>query len=720
MDNQTVAVEPAAQQYSDFFTIDIQDGIATVWLNLKNEKQNVVSPALIPVFNEMADIVENDDNIKAVVFISGKKAFIAGADIKSFKIEKKGDFQPFLKTGHKLLNRLEKSKKPYVAAIHGTCYGLGVEMSLACAARIATKHRSTKLALPEVKLGLLPGGGGTQRLPRLVGVQKALDMMLTGKNIYSRPALKMGLVDELTEPVKLHQAAINLAKRLINKPLERRNKKSLFNRFLDNSTIGNKFVFREARKTAAKVTQGNYPAVPRIIDCVEIGLTKGMKAGLKAERKYFEELMLTNASKALISIFHTMTATKKVPNESGVQEVDTLGIIGGGFMGAGIAEVSANNNIDVLLKDIQESTLEKAKQGIWKGLNKKVKYKTLTPTEAANTVNRVKTQLSYKDFQKADIVIEAVVEKMSLKKVILKEVEEHCKEDVIFATNTSSLSVTELANHAKNPKNVIGMHYFSPVPKMPLLEIVKTDRTADWVINTCFEVGIRQGKTCIVVKDSPGFYVNRILAPYLNECMLLLEEGGEIDFIDKQLKKLGFPVGPFALMDEVGIDIGAHIMQGDLMDSVQEREGITVSQGLPRMFNADFLGRKNKKGFYLYHPKTGKKQKVNQEAYQFFGAGNRQKLDAKMVQNRPFMLMLNEALMCLEEGIIESPTDGDVGAIFGIGFLPFTGGPFRYIDAVGAQKVIRNMQNLADTYGPKFQPAAILYDYANNNKKFHS
>ena len=211
------------------------------------------------------------------------------------------------------------------------------------------------------------------------------------------------------------------------------------------------------------------------------------------------------------------------------------------------------------------------------------------------------------------------------------------------------------------------------------------------------------------MKDSPGFYVNRILAPYLNECMLLLEEGGEIDFIDKQLKKLGFPVGPFALMDEVGIDIGAHIMQGDLMDSVQEREGITVSQGLPRMFNADFLGRKNKKGFYLYHPKTGKKQKVNQEAYQFFGAGNRQKLDAKMVQNRPFMLMLNEALMCLEEGIIESPTDGDVGAIFGIGFLPFTGGPFRYIDAVGAQKVIRNMQNLADTYGPKFQPAAILY-----------
>ena len=485
-------------------------------------------------------------------------------------------------------------------------------MSLACAGRIATKHRSTKLALPEVKLGLLPGGGGTQRLPRLVGVQKALDMMLTGKNIYARPALKMGLVDELTDDVKLHKAAITLAKRLMNKPLKRKKDNSFFskligggiNTLLDDTTLGQGVVLREARKKAMKMTQGNYPAVPRILDCVEIGLKQGIKAGYKAERKYFEELMLSNASKALISIFNNMTAKKKNPKADLVRSDDTIAILGAGFMGAGIADVSVNNGMDVILKDIKDEMLITAKQGIWKGLSKKIRYKTISKVEAEQTLQQVKTQLTYDGFKKADVVVEAVVEKMDVKKAILKEVEAQCRPDTIFASNTSSLSLTEMSTVAERPEQVIGMHYFSPVPKMPLLEIVKTDKTADWVIATCYEIGIKQGKTCIVVKDTPGFYVNRILAPYLNETMLLLEEGGKIDAIDRAMKKLGFPVGPFALMDEVGLDIGAHIMMGDLMDAVKEREGITVSQGLLNLYKAGFLGKKNKRGFYktiTYH-----------------------------------------------------------------------------------------------------------------------
>ena len=334
-------------------------------------------------------------------------------------------------------------------------------------------------------------------------------------------------------------------------------------------------------------------------------------------------------------------------------------------------------------------------------------------------MNHIQGQLDYDNFDQAELVIEAVLEKMDLKKQIIQELEQHTREDVIFASNTSSLSITEMAKASRKPENVIGMHYFSPVPKMPLLEIVKTDHTADWVIATCIEVGIKQGKTCIVVKDSPGFYVNRILAPYLNEVMLMIEEGASITDLDRTMKKLGFPVGPAALMDEVGIDVGAHIMSGDLMRAVADREGITVSYGLPKLFEAGYLGRKNGKGYYKYDPKTNKKKGENPDVYQYFGGKERIKMDRTEMQNRGLMLMLNEAVMCLEEGVIANPTDGDVGAIFGIGFLPFTGGPFRYMDTKGISNVVKTMEALSATFGPKFKPADLLYKMVGRGDTFH-
>lgn len=311
---------------------------------------------------------------------------------------------------------------------------------------------------------------------------------------------------------------------------------------------------------------------------------------------------------------------------------------------------------------------------------------------------------------------------MKLKQNILKDVENNAKPNTIFASNTSALPLRFIAEKAKNPELVIGMHYFSPVPKMPLLEIVKTDKTADWVIATCYDVGVRQGKTVIVVKDGPGFYTTRILAPLMNEAQLLLDEGGDILQIDKEMNLFGFPVGPITLADEVGIDVGAHIMSGELMEELlSSRPKFKVSKTLLEISKAGYKGRKNKKGFYKYDEK-GKKVsgQVDAEIYNYYGGNKRTKMDANDIHMRCAFAMVNEAALCLQEGIIESPLDGDIGAVFGLGFPPFRGGPFRYIDEIGAQKAVDILNDLTARFGERFEPAQILIDYAKSGKKFYN
>ena len=703
---------------NDFFNIEIEDGIATIWLDFKKEKMNIVSPDLIGNFNEVFELLNNDASIKGGIIISAKPDFIAGADIKSFNAEKEGDFQEISKKGHQILNVIEHNKKPIVAAIHGTCYGLGTEISLACHGRICSDDPRTKLALPEVKLGLLPGGGGTQRLPRLVGLQKSLDMMLTGKNIYPKQAKRMGLVDEVVNKNKLQRAAIKMVNSIVEKgPLQRKVKKSLFNKLLDDTLLGRKLVFKKAKEKVMHLTQGNYPAPVEIINCVEIGLNNGLEKGYEAEVEKFEQLMLSDVSKALRGLFFNMTDKKKNPYNAAPKELDRIAVLGTGFMGAGIADVSINNKIDVILKDLDENIVTAAKKGIWKNINKKIKKKQISDTEGKSIIQRAVGQTDFKGFNNVNIVIEAIIENMDIKKKVIQELETHCKEDFIFASNTSSLPLTEMAKAAKRPENVVGMHYFSPVPKMPLLEIIKTDQTSEETLATCFELGMRQGKTCIVVNDAPGFYVNRILAPYINEVLLMLEEGAKIETIDKALKKKGMPVGPIVLLDEVGIDVGAHVMSGDMTDFVTQRDGVTMSKGLPNMFEAGLYGKKNKKGFYKYNEK-GKKTGVNEEVYQYFGNPPKKEFELDYICDRSISLLLNEEVMCLEEGIIADTIDGDLGGVFGIGFLPWSGGPFSYINKVGAKKIVDRMKEFESELGPKFKPRPMLEKYANENLKF--
>ena len=722
----------------DYITIEKNaNGVCTIWMDQKKEKINKIGPDLIGLFEEVFSELDKDDSIKAFVLTSKKKDFIAGADIEAFqKVEKPGDWKPIAQKGHAILNQIEKSKKPIVAAIHGNALGAGLEIALACHARIASNDKSTKVALPEVKLGLLPGGGGTQRLPRLVGLQAALDMMLTGKNVFPYPALKMGLVDKVVHVSSLQNAAQKMALELVGKPIKReRNElnletvkagfpaiqKALTGLVLEAPLV-NKIVFTEAKKMVDKQAHGNYPAPYKIMECVEIGWNQGIEKGYAAEVEKFEELILSPVSRQLINIFFAMTDKKKNPyGEDKVKHVHRLGMIGAGFMGAGIAEVSMDDDMHVLLKDINQEMINSAYKTIYNDYNKKVSKKAMTKIELEEKMALLSGSLNYSDLDNQEIIIEAVFEDLKLKQNILKDVEANAKPNTIFATNTSALPIKAIAANAKNPELVIGMHYFSPVPKMPLLEIIKTDKTADWVIATCFDVGVRQGKTVIVVNDGPGFYTTRILAPLMNEAQLMLDEGGDILQIDREMNLFGYPVGPITLSDEVGIDVGAHIMSGELMqEMLKQRPDFKVSKTLLEISKAGYKGRKNKKGFYKYD-ENGKKVsgQVDPNIYSFYGGNARKKFDANEIHMRCGMAMVNEAALCLEEGIIENPLDGDIGAIFGLGFPPFRGGPFRYVDTLGAQQVVDILNDLAAKHGARFKPAQILVDYAKSGKKFY-
>jgi 3-hydroxyacyl-CoA dehydrogenase/enoyl-CoA hydratase/3-hydroxybutyryl-CoA epimerase len=546
----------------------------------------------------------------------------------------------------------------------------------------------------------------------------------------------MGLVDKVVHVSSLQNAAQKMALELVGKPIKReRNElnletvkagfpaiqKALTGLVLEAPLV-NKIVFTEAKKMVDKQAHGNYPAPYKIMECVEIGWNQGIEKGYDAEVEKFEELILSPVSRQLINIFFAMTDKKKNPyGEDKVKHVHRLGMIGAGFMGAGIAEVSMDDDMHVLLKDINQEMINSAYKTIYNDYNKKVSKKAMTKIELEEKMALLSGSLNYSDLDNQEIIIEAVFEDLKLKQNILKDVEANAKPNTIFATNTSALPIKAIAANAKNPELVIGMHYFSPVPKMPLLEIIKTDKTADWVIATCFDVGVRQGKTVIVVNDGPGFYTTRILAPLMNEAQLMLDEGGDILQIDREMNLFGYPVGPITLSDEVGIDVGAHIMSGELMqEMLKQRPDFKVSKTLLEISKAGYKGRKNKKGFYKYD-ENGKKVsgQVDPNIYSFYGGNARKKFDANEIHMRCGMSMVNEAALCLEEGIIENPLDGDIGAIFGLGFPPFRGGPFRYVDTLGAKQVVDILNDLAAKHGARFKPAQILVDYAKSGKKFY-
>lgn len=701
-----------------YFKTEIKDSILVITLDKKGEKVNTLDESMMEEFETFISTLQENDDLKGAVLISGKpNNFIAGADIEMFKArETANDLEQLSKDGHALLNKVEASSKPVAVAVHGSCMGGGLELSLACQYRIASNHSKTVFALPEVKLGVIPGTGGTQRMPRLIGIQKSLSYMLTGGNIYARTAKRIGLVDELVHKDVLEEAAVKAVIKLSESvKYSRKGRRSFIEKMLENNPVGRSIIFSQARKKVLGQTKGNYPAPLKIIESVKYGYQKGLRKGLENEARLFGEAGATSESRALVNLFFGMTDAKGNPLTELVKPVRTIGVLGAGLMGSGIADVSINKgSYSVLLKDQSIEAAAKGEKTIWENLDKKVKKRVLKPFDRDQIISKVSGTNSYEAFGKTELVIEAVFEDLNLKRKIIAEVESNTSDNCIFASNTSSLPISEIAKGAKRPENIIGMHYFSPVQKMPLLEIITTPQTADWVTATAYEVGVKQGKTVIVVNDGPGFYTTRILAPYMNEALLLLEEGTSIEFLDSAMKKFGYPVGPMALLDEVGIDVGAHV--GETMAPVFNARGGKSSTKAQELLDAGYLGRKNKRGMYLY---SGKKKEVNSEVYALFGGSHRTKPDIDSVQQRMALMMINEAAYCLQENILKSPVDGDLGAILGLGFPPFTGGPFRYVDHVGAQSVVDKLNAFTEQFGPRFKPAGILSDLAKLGQRFY-
>jgi 3-hydroxyacyl-CoA dehydrogenase/enoyl-CoA hydratase/3-hydroxybutyryl-CoA epimerase len=699
-----------------------RDGIALVIIDFPGTKVNKVSSALLAEIETMIDSIERDVTVRAMAVVSGKEDnFIVGADIDELKTkETREGVLEYIGTANGILNRVEQLSIPVVAGINGNCLGGGLEFCLAAGYRMATDSPKTVMGLPEVQLGLFPAGGGTQRLPRLIGLTQALPLLLTAKNVRARKAKRLGLIDEIVYPYSIRDATVQKARELAGKKgkIKRKRVRSLLTALLEGTGIGRRIVLSQARKMVMRQTHGLYPAPLAILDSVAYGYRKGMYRGIDADCGRFADLVFSRHARSLMGLFFAMTEAKKNPKRDMVRPVKKLAVLGAGLMGSGIVAVSLVGCDTVLRKDTSRDAAARGMREVWKGLEKRARAGGLTAFDRDTLYGKMVPCDDYSMFAGTDLVVEAVFEDLALKRRILSDVERATGEKTIFASNTSALPIREIAAESLRPENVIGMHYFSPVQRMPLLEIITTSDTSEWVTASALEFGIRQGKTCIVVKDGPGFYTTRILAPMLNEAVLLIEEGVDPAEIDRAMLAFGYPVGPIALMDEVGIDVGAHVSRG--LGPMFEARGAKPSAGLGRLYEKGYYGKKNKKGFYRYDLKKKKGMRpIDSGVLEVLRMAPQRRAEAREIQDRVSLMMINEALLCLQEGIIASPRDGDTGAILGLGFPPFRGGPFRHIDAEGAGAVLRRMDELAEAHGGRFMAADILRDTASSKRKFY-
>jgi 3-hydroxyacyl-CoA dehydrogenase/enoyl-CoA hydratase/3-hydroxybutyryl-CoA epimerase len=691
------------------------DGVLVLTLDVPGESVNTLSRSLMNEMDVTLGEIEGTLGVTAVVLRSGKPdGFIAGADIRDLgQIRSAIEAETLSRGGQAILDRLQALPFPVVAAIHGAALGGGLEVALACRYRVATDDPKTVLGLPEVQLGLIPGAGGTQRLPRLVGVPTALDLILTGRSLKARRAQKAGLVDEVVPVSLLLTAARRAALGLATGTVKARARGI---GWTDRLTLP--IALRKARASVLQKGGGHYPAPLAALDAVAQGVKAGQASGLRVESRHFGELAVSDVSRALVSVFFATQEIKKdagYPEGTDATRVEKLAVVGAGLMGAGIAASAAEAGAVVRLKDAAPEALGRALRHAYDGLEERRRRGSLDRREVARRMDRLSVTTEPTGFRQADLVIEAVFEDVELKRKVLAETEALTSDECVFASNTSSLPIGEIARDARRPSRVLGMHFFSPVEKMPLLEVVVTSQTDAWATATAVTFGRRLGKHVIVVRDGAGFYTTRALAPYLNEACRLVEEGASVEDVDRALVSFGFPVGPLALLDEVGIDVGAKVSHV-LHQAFGER--LAPPESMARVIEDGRQGRKNGRGFYTY----GKGQKrADASVYALLpGGAARRPVDPAEVRDRCVFAFLNEAVLCLQDGVLRSPRDGDVGAVFGLGFPPFLGGPFRYLDHLGARFAVEVLDRLAARHGERFRAAPRLQDMAKDGAaSFH-
>ncbi len=689
------------------------DRLATLTFDAPGRKVNVFSRGVFEELERTIDELARRDDIGCLVLLSGKEGnFIAGADVPEIaRVTDPIEAEAGSRLGHRIFAAWEALPFPTVAAIRGGCLGGGTEISLASTFRVVSTAKEVRIGLPEVRLGILPGWGGSTRLPRTIGIAEALDLILTGKTVSGRRAFKLGLADALLPDARFLDGVRSFALAHLDRRERDDSRPDFKEMLLERNPLGRKILFDQARKKTLEQTRGQYPAPLRAIEVVRVGIEEGMKAGFDAEARAVAELATSRTAKNLIHVFGLTESAKKekgLPGGEG-RPVGSVAVLGAGVMGGGIAQlVAAEAGVPVRLKDVDEKALASGMAHAAQIFDRALRRHRIERPEVKRRMALLLPSLGYTGFERADLVIEAIVEKLPVKQQVFAEMAAHVRPTAVLASNTSSLPIGAIGEQTPHRERVVGMHFFNPVHRMPLVEVIAPEGADPVAVNTVFAFSRRLGKTPILVRDTPGFLVNRLLMFYSTEALWLLDEGHRIEDLDRAMADWGMPMGPMALTDEVGIDVAvkvAHI----LGDAFGDR--LPLPGWLDNLAAGDRLGTKTGRGFYQY---AGRERKDPDAAvYGLLGlTPTIDHPDPAALADRMVLPMVNEAARCLQERVVGSPGDLDLALILGTGFPPFRGGLCRWADGQGLPTLVAALERLEGTVGDRFRPSEALRSYA--------
>ncbi|MGP9692730.1 fatty acid oxidation complex subunit alpha FadB [Psychrobacter sp. AOP30-A2-5] len=705
----------------------LEDGIANMQYNAENESVNKFDAETNKQFGEAVTALEKADDVKGLIVTSGKGVFIAGADITefvgSFK-KPESEIKDWVVGINDAFNRFEDLPFPKVAAINGAALGGGCEMTLVCEYRVMSDKAI--IGLPETQLGIFPGFGGTVRSTRVIGIDNALELIATGTPKKPLDALKLGLVDATVAADDLQDAAIDLVKKCISGELDWKAKREEKLNPVKLNQLEQAMAFNSAKGMIfAKANPKQYPAPALAIAAMEKHVNLPRDKAIEVEAAGFAKAAKTPQAESLVGLFLSDQLVKKLAKQHSkkAHEINEAAVLGAGIMGGGIAYQAASKGLPIIMKDIKSEQLDLGMGEASKLLGKMVDRGKMTPAKMGETLSRIRPTLNYGDFAETDIVIEAVVENPNVKRAVLKEVEGLVKDDCILASNTSTISITFLAEALERPENFVGMHFFNPVHRMPLVEVIRGKKSSEEAIATTVALASKMGKVPVVVNDCPGFLVNRVLFPYFGAFDLLLKQGADFAHVDKVMEKFGWPMGPAYLIDVVGLDTGVHGAEV-MAEGFPDRMKPDYKGAIELLYENKRLGQKNGVGFYKYEmDKRGKPKKVADEAtYELLKTttdSEKQEFEDQAIIDRTMLAFCNETVRCLEDNIVSTPSEADMAMIMGVGFPPFRGGPCRYIDQMGLDNYLALCEKYA-YLGKAYEAPQKIRDMAAAGETFYA